>query len=134
MNSTTESIAMREFDEMNSYLFWGGNMNRDRFACEQDIWKYLNLDEICEDDSIKNMYKIHNKHEEFFKELPHKVNDWAAFRQYACKLLTIKGYERMLNNRNINKSTWIDIYEKYLKISSPDFYYNYYNRKNWETK
>lgn len=130
MEQSNETIAEKEYYDMKSFLFWGGNMYRDKFECDQEIWKFLELDEICDDDSIKSLYKIHNKHEDFFKSLKYKVNDWDSFRKYAAKTLMIKGYDRILNSKNIDKKSWHDIHEKYLKLSSPEFYYNYYNKQN----
>ena len=132
MNSSSEEIAMREYDEMNSYLYWGGCMNLDRFDRDKMIWKYLNLDEVCDDEQIKSVYKIRNKHEDFFRSLKDKVNDWKTLREYVCKSLMIKGYQRLLENKCFNRSEWLDIQEKYLKLSDPEFFYKYYNRKNWE--
>lgn len=128
------STPENEFADMNSYLYWGGCMDMDRFDRDKMIWKYLHLDDICNDPDVCSLYKIRNKHEDFFKSLKDKVNDYDEFRKYTCNMLMIRAYKRMLENKNFSKSQWHNIREKYLKLNDPNYFYNYYLKEKKNSK
>ena len=82
-----ESYLSREivdcYNDIRSYMFWGGFMNMSDYECNKFLFKELNLEKYCPKE-VCDYYKDIDRHAEFFK----KYKDNEELLSYIADILT----------------------------------------------
>ena len=71
------------YNNIRSYMFWGGFMNMSDYECNKFLFKELNLEKYCSK-KVCDYYKDHDRHAEFFK----KYKDNEELLSYIADILT----------------------------------------------
>ena len=82
-----ETISSREivdcYNDIRSYMFWGGFMNMSDYECNKFLFKELNLEKYCPK-KVCDYYKDRDRHAEFFN----KYKDNEELLSYIADILT----------------------------------------------
>ena len=71
------------YNNIRSYMFWGGFMNMSDYECNKFLFKELNLEKYCPK-KVCYYYKDRDRHAEFFK----KYKDNEELLSYIANILT----------------------------------------------
>ena len=82
MNNHIEN-TIKDYNNIRSYMFWGGFMNMSDYECNKFLFKELNLEKYCPK-KVCDYYKDRDRHAVFFK----KYKDNEELLSYIANILT----------------------------------------------